>query len=71
MHAGYMDVGGSGRWVKSSFSGADTCVEVRFGELVRVRNSRDPGGPVVTFTGPEWVAFVAGVRAGEFDGAPG
>jgi hypothetical protein len=71
MHPGCMDVGGSDRWVKSSFSANGQCVEVSFGEGVRVRNSRDPGGPVLAFTGPEWVAFVAGVRAGEFDGAPG
>lgn len=30
-----------------------------------VRNSKDPAGPVLTFTGAEWSAFCAGVRSGE------
>jgi hypothetical protein len=30
-------------------------------------NSPDPTGPILTFTAAEWVAFTAGVRAGEFD----
>ncbi|MEY9889715.1 hypothetical protein ABIA35_000245 [Catenulispora sp. MAP12-49] len=58
------------RWKKSSVSAANgACVEtasVRADELL-VRNSRDPEGPVLSFTKAEWVAFVAGVKAGEFD----
>jgi hypothetical protein len=43
-------------------------VEVRFvGDSVPLRNSRDPDGPVLVFTAPEWDAFVAGVKLGEFD----
>jgi Domain of unknown function (DUF397) len=34
---------------------------------VLVRNSSDPGGPVVHFTPQEWTAFVGGVRDGDFD----
>ncbi len=60
----------SARWTKSSASNsAGTCVEtasIRAGEIL-VRNSRDPEGPVLSFTKAEWVAFVAGVKAGEFD----
>jgi hypothetical protein len=37
------------------------------GDEVRVRDSKDPDGPVLKFTGPEWDAFVAGVKDGEFD----
>ena len=55
-------------WRKSSRSQFNACVEVRFvGETVPVRNSRDPAGPVLVFTAPEWDAFVAGVKLGEFD----
>jgi Domain of unknown function (DUF397) len=55
-------------WRKSSRSQFNSCVEVCFrGETVPVRNSRDPDGPVLVFTAPEWDAFVAGVKLGEFD----
>ena len=43
-------------------------VEVRFcGDCVPLRNSRDPDGPVLVFSAPEWDAFVEGVKLGEFD----
>ena len=58
-------------WRKSSRSQFNACVEVSFvGETVPLRNSRDPDGPVLVFTGPEWDAFVAGVKLGEFDRPP-
>lgn len=57
-------------WRKSTYSGAQgNCVEVAHlasGE-VAVRNSRDPGGPSLVFTGDEIAAFFAGVKDGEFD----
>lgn len=56
-------------WVKSSLSFANSnCVEVavREGEYL-VRNSRDPEGPALIFTKGEWLAFKAGITAGEFD----
>ncbi|MEU6642415.1 DUF397 domain-containing protein [Saccharomonospora sp. NPDC046836] len=34
---------------------------------VAMRQSPDPGGLVLVFTPSEWDAFLAGVRAGEFD----
>jgi len=34
---------------------------------VLVRNSRDPEGPILSFTKAEWDAFGAGMKAGEFD----
>ncbi len=57
-------------WRKSSFSNnTGACVEVA--DLPAggrgVRDSKDPGGPALWFTGPEWAAFTAGVRSGEFD----
>jgi len=36
------------------------------GETFVFRDSKDPSGPVLTFTKDEWDAFVAGVRAGDF-----
>ncbi len=57
-------------WRKSSRSGYNGCVEVAFVEGgVAVRDSKDPSGPVLLFTPDEWVAFVGGMRAGEFDHA--
>ena len=58
-------------WIKSSLSYANgNCVEVASlpGGEVGVRNSRNSGGPVLTFTSDEWHAFLGGVRNGEFDG---
>jgi hypothetical protein len=58
-------------WRKSSLSGpySDNCVEVAGldGQLVAVRDSTDPDGPVLAFTPAEWAAFVGGAKLGEFD----
>ncbi|WP_067180158.1 DUF397 domain-containing protein [Microtetraspora niveoalba] len=35
--------------------------------LIAVRDSKDPDGPRLFFTPAEWDAFVAGVKAAEFD----
>lgn len=53
---------------KSSFSLTE-CVEARPlpDGSVQVRNSTDPDTAPHTFTRGEWVAFVAGVKQGEFD----
>ena len=57
-----------GAWRKSSRSEYNSCVEVCLvDDRVPLRNSRDPDGPVIVFTAPEWDAFVAGVKRGEFD----
>lgn len=47
-----------------------TCVEAWHSALravVTLRNSRDPQGVTLEFSEDEWAAFIAGVRAGEFD----
>jgi hypothetical protein len=62
-------------WRKSSRSGNDgACVEVRHrGQAVDVRDSKNPRGPILTFSRTEWEAFLGrsgdgtGARGGEFD----
>jgi hypothetical protein len=56
-------------YLKSTFSASGECVEVRLLEdgTVGLRDSKDTSKPPHVFTAGEWLAFVAGVRAGEFD----
>lgn len=56
-------------WRKSSASATAECLEVARAADggVLVRDSKDPSGPVLRFTEPEWTAFVTGVKADEFD----
>jgi hypothetical protein len=57
-------------WFKSSFcgSGGGSCVEVAVVEdTVAMRDSKDPSGPALIFTLPQWRAFVLGARVGEFE----
>jgi hypothetical protein len=57
------------RWRTSSRSGGNgACVEARQVDgHVEVRDSKDQSGPVLTFSPADWLAFVGGVREGEFD----
>ena len=59
------------RWRKSRRSSASgNCVELAVlpnDAGLAVRNSRDPLGPVLVFTDDEIVAFLGGVRDGDFD----
>jgi hypothetical protein len=56
-------------WTKSSYSVQNACVEVAVlsdgGRAVR--DSKDRQGPIHRYTRDEWAAFVAGVKAGEFE----
>lgn len=56
-------------WRKSAASlQGMACVEVgKTGDLVLMRDSKDPDGPVLRFTPAEWAAFMDGMKAGEFD----
>jgi hypothetical protein len=59
----------SSAWIKSSRSGSQAnCVEVAHGEpgVVAVRDSKDPGGPVLRFDRAEGKTFTRDVKAGRF-----
>ena len=66
-NGGCVEVG----WRTSSYSGTNGgCVQVAPApDRVLMRDSKNPGGPVLLFSEREWTAFVDGVRAGEFDQA--
>ena len=71
-----MDLTGA-PWRKSSYSSGNggACVEVAVvpgskegsDYVITMRDSKDPDGPVLTFTPAEWEAFTLGVQDGEFD----
>jgi len=56
-------------WRKSTKTQANgQCVEVaRVGDVIGVRDSKNPGGPVLAFTVAEFEAFLDGAHKGEFD----
>ncbi|MGW6604046.1 DUF397 domain-containing protein [Streptomyces sp. NPDC055036] len=57
-------------WRKSSYSNGDgaECVEVADGliDIVPVRDSKNPHGPVLAFSTGDWSSFVSAVKRGEF-----
>lgn len=57
------------QWRKASKSNEEqSCVEQRrTGNVIEIRNSRDPDGPVLRFTRAEFEAWLDGARRGEFD----
>ena len=56
------------QWRRSSQCDSGSCVEVaHIDRTIAIRDSKHTDGAVLTFTLAEWAAFLAGVRAGEFD----
>ena len=51
----------------SSLTHKCCCVAVRIGEMVEIRDTKNPQGPTLTFNKAEWDAFVKGVKNNEFD----
>lgn len=51
-------------WRKSTRSNNEgACVEARYADrTAQVRDSKDPSGPVLTFTPAAWSAFVVALR---------
>jgi hypothetical protein len=55
------------KWRRSAFCANNACVEVAMaGKSYLVRDSKNPEGPVLTFSAAEWAAFEAGLVAGDF-----
>ncbi|GII31049.1 DUF397 domain-containing protein [Planotetraspora mira] len=55
-------------WRTASRCTGGNCVEVATaGEIVAVRDSKDPEGPVLVYTASEWSEFAAKVRKGQYD----
>ena len=56
------------RWRKSTHSNNDggNCIEVDDANPGAVRDSKDPDGPVLTFSTAAWQSFVAATRDGAF-----
>ena len=58
-------------WRKSSYSGStNNCVEIADGfvDAVPVRDSKDPDGPHLEFSGEAWSSFVNALKSGRFSG---
>ena len=58
-----------GTFFKSTFSGdAGQCVEVCMtNQNIAVRDSKEPEANILVFSKDEWIAFIQGVKFGEFD----
>lgn len=56
-------------WITSRTCNNSACVQVAYlpGGMVAVRDSKDTAKAAHIFDGAEWTAFLAGVKAGEFD----
>jgi len=57
-------------WRTSSFTDNGTCVEVAYlpaGDRLVRDTKLGEASPVLQYTAAEWQAFIAGVKAGEFD----
>jgi hypothetical protein len=55
-------------WIKASRSTANSdCVEMRrHSGAVEVRDSKDPHGPLLQFSGAQFAAWLAGADSGEY-----
>lgn len=54
-------------WRTSTRCETAACVAVAVGRRqVRMRDTADPAGPVLTFGADTWTAFLDGIRAGDF-----
>lgn len=64
-------VDGRREWRKSSHSGNTGCLEFTHSpDTAFLRDSKDATGPVLQFGRQQWTDFIAGLKAGEFDGTP-
>lgn len=57
--------------MRMASGGEGDCVEVaRLPEAVLVRESKDPSGPMLSFSRDQWAAFLSDVKAGGHDPRP-
>ena len=56
-------------WITSRFCNNSACVQVAHlpGGMVALRDSKDTARSAHVFDREEWAAFIAGVKAGDFD----
>ena len=56
-------------WIKAvKSSNNNDCVEQRrHGDMIEIRDSKNPDGPTLRFTRAEFDAWLDGARRGEFD----
>jgi Domain of unknown function (DUF397) len=56
-------------WITSRYCNDSACVQVAQlpGGMVALRDSKDASRPAHIFDSAEWTAFIAGVKAGDFD----
>ena len=55
-------------WRTAVKSGAENCVQVaRRDGVIMIADSKNPSGPVLSYTLPEFDAFLDGAKKGEFD----
>lgn len=59
-----------GKWLRSPLCESAACVEVALMSdgRVRIRDSKHPAQEPLLFDRDEWAAFLAGAKAGHFDG---
>jgi len=54
-------------WERSERCGDGACVEAAaLDDVILVRDSKDPEGPVLSFTRREWQTFLGGIEDGQF-----
>lgn len=56
------------KWQKSSFCGSNACVEVaHHGQVIEMRDGKDPSLEALCLTAPQWEEFLLGVKDDQFD----
>jgi len=55
-------------WRTAVKSASDNCVQIaRLGTMIMIADSKNPGGPVLSYTLQEFEEFLDGAKKGEFD----
>lgn len=55
-------------WRTAAKSGGGNCIQVmRRNDVIMIADSKDPRGPILSYTLQEFDAFLDGAKRGEFD----